>query len=71
MRTSAIERNTLETQIALTLNLDGTGSADVKTGCGFLDHMLTLCARGTRGAAHATASSCCPWTRRWCCAPWT
>ena len=37
MRTSAIERNTLETQIALTLNLDGTGSADVKTGCGFLD----------------------------------
>ena len=42
MRTSAIERNTLETQIALTLNLDGTGSADVKTGCGFLDHMLTL-----------------------------
>ena len=45
MRTSAIERNTLETQIALTLNLDGTGSADVKTGCGFLDHMLTLFAR--------------------------
>ena len=45
MRTSAIERNTLETQIALTLNLDGTGIADVKTGCGFLDHMLTLFAR--------------------------
>ena len=45
MRTSAIERNTLEPQIALTLNLDGTGSADVKTGCGFLDHMLTLFAR--------------------------
>ena len=45
MRTSAIERNTLETQIALTLNLDGTGSADVKTGCGFLDHMLALFAR--------------------------
>ena len=45
MRTSAIERNTLETQIALTLNLDGTGSTDVKTGCGFLDHMLTLFAR--------------------------
>ena len=40
MRTSTIERNTLETQITLTLNLDGTGIADVKTGCGFLDHML-------------------------------
>lgn len=45
MRTSTIERNTLETQIALTLNLDGTGIADVKTGCGFLDHMLTLFTR--------------------------
>ena len=45
MRTSTIERNTLETQIALTVNLDGTGTADIKTGCGFLDHMLTLFAR--------------------------
>ena len=45
MRTSTIERNTLETQITLTLNLDGTGIANVKTGCGFLDHMLTLFAR--------------------------
>lgn len=42
MRTSAIERNTAETKIKLSLNLDGTGKSTVNTGCGFLDHMLTL-----------------------------
>ena len=45
MRTASIERNTQETQIQLTLNLDGTGTASVATGVGFLDHMLTLFAR--------------------------
>ena len=40
MRSSSIQRNTRETQIQLTLNLDGTGKADISTGCGFLDHML-------------------------------
>ncbi len=39
-RTSTIIRNTLETNIALTLNLDGTGRSDVNTGIGFFDHML-------------------------------
>ena len=42
MRESSIERITAETQITLTLCLDGTGKADVQSGCGFLDHMLTL-----------------------------
>lgn len=42
MRTAEINRKTAETNIMLTLSLDGTGKADVKTGCGFLDHMLTL-----------------------------
>ena len=41
-RTAKIERNTQETQIALELNLDGSGRADVSTGVGFFDHMLTL-----------------------------
>lgn len=42
MRTSQILRNTAETGIELKLNLDGTGKSNVATGCGFLDHMLTL-----------------------------
>ncbi len=42
MRTSVIERKTAETNISLTLNLDGTGKSTVATGVGFLDHMLTL-----------------------------
>lgn len=48
MRTAEIKRYTTETEIALSLNLDGTGKADIKTGCGFLDHMLTLFARHGR-----------------------
>ena len=45
MRTSSIQRKTAETDISLTLTLDGSGTADVRSGCGFLDHMLTLFAR--------------------------
>jgi imidazoleglycerol-phosphate dehydratase len=44
-RTGRISRQTAETQIELELNLDGTGTADVSTGVGFLDHMLTLLAK--------------------------
>ncbi len=40
MRTASIKRKTSETDIAITLNLDGTGKADIETGLGFLDHML-------------------------------
>lgn len=42
MRIAQISRKTAETDIILTLNLDGTGKSNVKTGVGFLDHMLTL-----------------------------
>jgi len=42
MRTATIDRNTAETQITLTINLDGTGTATIDSGIGFLDHMLTL-----------------------------
>ena len=48
MRSAAISRKTAETDIRLTLNLDGTGESDVRTGVGFLDHMLTLFARHGR-----------------------
>jgi imidazoleglycerol-phosphate dehydratase len=44
-RTAYIRRETAETKIELTLNLDGTGTADLHTGIGFLDHMLNLLAR--------------------------
>ena len=40
MRTSTIERNTKETQIKLSINLDGSGVADINTGIEFFDHML-------------------------------
>ena len=48
MRTVTINRKTAETDISLTLNLDGTGHSTVDSGCGFLDHMLTLFAKHGR-----------------------
>ena len=42
MRTNEIIRKTAETDIRLCLNLDGSGKTEIDTGCGFLDHMLTL-----------------------------
>ena len=44
-RTATIDRKTAETYIQLSLDLDGSGKADVATGVGFLDHMLTLLAK--------------------------
>ena len=48
MRTANISRKTAETDIQLTLDLDGGGKSTIDTGCGFLDHMLTLFARHGR-----------------------
>ena len=48
MRTAEINRKTNETDIALGLNLDGKGIAEIDTGCGFLDHMLNLFAKHSR-----------------------
>lgn len=48
MRTATIERRTNETNIRLSLNLDGRGESTVSTGSGFLDHMLTLFAKHGR-----------------------
>ncbi len=45
MRMGKMERETAETRISLTLNLDGRGAGEIHTGIGFLDHMLTLFAR--------------------------
>ena len=48
MRTATCNRKTAETDVSLSLNLDGTGKSEIKSGVGFLDHMLTLFARHAR-----------------------
>ena len=48
MRSGKITRNTKETEISLSINLDGTGRSEIATGIGFLDHMLDLLARHAR-----------------------
>lgn len=48
MRKAEINRKTAETDIRLTLNLDGTGESKIDSGCGFLNHMLTLFAKHGR-----------------------
>ena len=45
MRASEIKRKTGETDISIKLSLDGIGGSKINTGCGFLDHMLTLFAK--------------------------
>ena len=42
MRYTEINRKTAETDISLSLTLEGTGKHNIDTGCGFLDHMLTI-----------------------------
>ncbi|MBQ7174211.1 MAG: imidazoleglycerol-phosphate dehydratase HisB [Lachnospiraceae bacterium] len=48
MRRAKIQRDTAETRITLALDLDGSGQAEIETGIGFLDHMLTLFAKHGR-----------------------
>ena len=48
MRNSKVFRKTAETDIQLILDLDGSGKSEIDTGCGFLDHMLTLFAKHGR-----------------------
>ena len=48
MRTCSLQRKTAETNIQLTLNLDGSGASQISSGVGFLDHMLTLFAKHGR-----------------------
>jgi imidazoleglycerol-phosphate dehydratase len=56
VRTSSTSRKTSETQIELSLNLDGTGESSISTGVGFLDHMLTLFSRHSMIDLQVTAT---------------
>lgn len=56
MRISEVKRRTAETDISLSLNLDGTGASNIDTGCGFLDHMLTLFAKHSRFDLNVTCT---------------
>ncbi len=56
MRTASTSRKTSETQIELSLNLDGTGESSISTGVGFLDHMLTLFSRHSMIDLQVTAT---------------
>src|SRR5688572_22302410 len=55
-RTASIKRDTAETQISLSLDLDGSGRSRVATGVGFFDHMLTLLSRHSHIDLDVTAS---------------
>ena len=56
MRTAQIKRKTAETDICLSLNLDGSGVSNIQTGCGLLNHMLTLFAKHGRFDLNVTCN---------------
>ena len=62
MRSACVQRKTNETDIALKLNLDGSGVSKIDTGCGFLDHMLTLFAKHGRFAVRIPKQPSSPTT---------
>ena len=62
MRRAEICRKTAETDIRLTLNLDGAESGGIDTGIGFLDHMLTLLAHHSRFGLAVKCSATPMWT---------
>ena len=62
MRTASVARKTNETDIRLSLNLDGTGKSTVESGVGFLDHMLTLLARTADWTWMSLATGIPRWT---------
>ena len=64
MRTAHIARKTNETDITLTICLDGRGVSAIQSGVGFLDHMLTLLARHGRLRISASLWGT-PWPRPW------
>jgi imidazoleglycerol-phosphate dehydratase len=55
MRKASVRRTTKETDVEVSIDLDGTGAAKIATGIGFLDHMLDLLARHSRIDLHVTA----------------
>ena len=59
MRISEINRKTNETDISLKLNIDGTGKSNINSGCGFLDHMLTLLSKHERFDLDVTCKGDC------------
>ena len=60
MREAEVYRKTGETEVRVRLNLDGTGKSKIRTGVGFLDHMLELFARHGRFDLEVECSA--PWT---------
>ncbi len=61
-RTGIIDRKTKETDISITLELDGTGKAEISTGIGFFDHMLEGFARHGFLTCSAKSMVICRWT---------
>ena len=58
-RTASVSRKTKETEIAVSLDVDGSGGAEIATGVGFFDHMLDQLARHSRIDMQVAAKGAC------------